>query len=288
MYCQNRISYRVQEGDSLYKLAKQFHTTVTELILLNSGVNPYNLQTGMRLTICPGEGYVDENESKPSEGNTNKPTKTPVGGIVIIPGTTTQPGGTTRPGTTTQPGTATRPGTTTQPGNNMGVDLRQRMRMAWLNHITLVKFYLISFFENLSGQNAWKDAVYKNAEEILAIFAQYYPASAMQRFRKLFMEHLRLTDEVAAGLKADPAFSGAAMENWYINAEEIASFLSRQTPVYNETELRKMFYDHLDMERQQMEAYLDGDYVTDIEIYLRSQQNMIELADFLASGLLAR
>ena len=288
MYCQNRISYRVQEGDSLYKLAKQFHTTVTELILLNSGVNPYNLQTGMRLTICPGEGYVDENESKPSEGNTNKPTKTPVGGIVIIPGTTTQPGGTTRPGTTTQPGTTTRPGTTPQPGNNMGVDLRQRMRMAWLNHITLVKFYLISFFENLSSQNAWKDAVYKNAEEILAIFAQYYPASAMQRFRKLFMEHLRLTDEVAAGLKADPAFSGAAMENWYINAEEIASFLSRQTPAYNETELRKMFYDHLDMERQQMEAYLDGDYVTDIEIYLRSQQNMIELADFLTSGLLAR
>ena len=282
MYCQNRISYRVQEGDSLYKLAKQFHTTVTELILLNSGVNPYNLQTGMRLTICPGEGYVDENESTPSEGNTNIPTKTPVGGIVIIPGTTTQPG------TTTRPGTASRPGTTTQPGNNMGVDLRQRMRMAWLNHITLVKFYLISFFENLSSQNAWKDAVYKNAEEILAIFAQYYPASAMQRFRKLFMEHLRLTDEVAAGLKADPAFSGAAMENWYINAEEIASFLSRQTPAYNETELRKMFYDHLDMERQQMEAYLDGDYVTDIEIYLRSQQNMIELADFLTSGLLAR
>ena len=280
MYCQNRISYRVQEGDSLYKLAKQFHTTVTELILLNSGVNPYNLQTGMRLTICPGEGYVDENESKPSEG-------TQPGGTTR-PGTTVQPGGTTRPGTTTQPGTATRPGTTTQPGNNMGVDLRQRMRMAWLNHITLVKFYLISFFENLSGQNAWKDAVYKNAEEILAIFAQYYPASAMQRFRKLFMEHLRLTDEVAAGLKADPAFSGAAMENWYINAEEIASFLSRQTPAYNETELRKMFYDHLDMERQQMEAYLDGDYVTDIEIYLRSQQNMIELADFLTSGLLAR
>ena len=294
MYCQNRISYRVQEGDSLYKLAKQFHTTVTELILLNSGMNPYNLQVGMRLTICPGEGYVDENESKPSEGNTNNPTNTPAGGIVIIPGNTTRPGNTTqpgntmRPGTTTQPGSTMRPGNTMQPENSTGMDLRQRMRMAWLNHITLVKFYLISFFENLSSQNAWKDAVHKNAEDILAIFAQYYPASAMQRFRNLFMEHLRLTDEVAAGLKADPAFSGEAMENWYINAEEIASFLSRQTPAYNETELRKMLYDHLDMERQQMEAYLDGDYVTDIEIYLRSQQKMIELADFLASGLLAR
>lgn len=284
MYCQNRISYRVQEGDSLYKLAKHFHTTVTELILLNSGVNPYNLQVGMRLTICPGEGYV---EDRPEAGNTgnqpatrpgsnqnnnqsNRPNNNPIGGVVIIPTT------------------PTRPGTTTQPDSSNGMDLRERMRMAWLNHIMLVKFYHISFFENLSSQNAWKDAVQKNAEDILAIFAQYYPASAMQRFRTLFMEHLRLTDEVADELKADPTYSGETMENWYINAEELASFLSRQTPAYNETELRKMFYNHLDMERQQMEAYLDGDYETDIAIYLRSQQNMIELADFLASGLLAR
>ena len=284
MYCQNRISYRVQEGDSLYKLAKHFHTTVTELILLNSGVNPYNLQVGMHLTICPGEGYV---EDRPEAGNTgnqpatrpgsnqnnnqsNRPNNNPIGGVVIIPTT------------------PTRPGTTPQPDSSNGMDLRERMRMAWLNHIMLVKFYHISFFENLSSQNAWKDAVQKNAEDILAIFAQYYPASAMQRFRTLFMEHLRLTDEVADELKADPTYSGETMENWYINAEELASFLSRQTPAYNETELRKMFYNHLDMERQQMEAYLDGDYETDIAIYLRSQQNMIELADFLASGLLAR
>ncbi len=109
MYCQNRISYRVQEGDSLYKLAKQFHTTVTELILLNL-VNPYNLQTGMRLTICP-ERDMDENESKPSEGNTNKPTKTPVGGIVIIPNYDTA-------------GRHNTPGTTAQPGGNNARELR--------------------------------------------------------------------------------------------------------------------------------------------------------------------
>ena len=51
MYCQNRMVHTVQEGDSLYRLARQYHTTVTELILGNPGVNPYNLQVGMKLYV---------------------------------------------------------------------------------------------------------------------------------------------------------------------------------------------------------------------------------------------
>ncbi|MFQ7239003.1 MAG: hypothetical protein ACLRP8_08380 [Roseburia intestinalis] len=43
------------------------HTTVTELILGNPGVNPYNLQIGMKLFICPGEGYVPP--QNPGGGN---------------------------------------------------------------------------------------------------------------------------------------------------------------------------------------------------------------------------
>lgn len=75
MYCQNRIVYTVQEGDSLYRLARQYRTTVTELILGNPGVNPYNLQVGMQLYICPGEDYEEPTQGMPERPETpnNRP-----------------------------------------------------------------------------------------------------------------------------------------------------------------------------------------------------------------------
>ena len=72
MYCQNQLIYTVQAGDSLYRLAKTYHTTVSDLILGNSEVNPYNLQVGMKLKICPGEAYPGaepEDLPRKQEGN---------------------------------------------------------------------------------------------------------------------------------------------------------------------------------------------------------------------------
>ena len=66
MYCQNRIVHTIQQGDSLYRLARQYDTTVTELILGNPGVNPYNLQIGMKLQICPGRGYEGTDTDVPA------------------------------------------------------------------------------------------------------------------------------------------------------------------------------------------------------------------------------
>ena len=48
------IFHVTQQGDSFYKLAQRYQTTVPDIIMRNPGVNPYNLQVGTRLRICPG------------------------------------------------------------------------------------------------------------------------------------------------------------------------------------------------------------------------------------------
>ncbi|MBR1390430.1 MAG: LysM peptidoglycan-binding domain-containing protein [Lachnospiraceae bacterium] len=68
MNCENPIEHIVQQGDTLYKLSREYQTTVASIIMDNARVNPYNLQIGMRLKICPGPEY----QRKPGEtGNTN-------------------------------------------------------------------------------------------------------------------------------------------------------------------------------------------------------------------------
>jgi len=58
-----RTTYHVvQQGDTFYRLAQRYQTTVPDIIRRNPGINPYNLQVGTRLRIC--NGHENHNNSK--------------------------------------------------------------------------------------------------------------------------------------------------------------------------------------------------------------------------------
>ena len=59
MKCQMTV-HEIQKGDTLYKLAKQYKTTVPLILLANPGVNPYNLRVGDKLNICEGQRFEEK------------------------------------------------------------------------------------------------------------------------------------------------------------------------------------------------------------------------------------
>lgn len=67
MACDKTMEHVVQQGDTLYKLSRQYKTTVASIIMDNARVNPYNLQIGMKLKICPGAEYQWPGESMAGE-----------------------------------------------------------------------------------------------------------------------------------------------------------------------------------------------------------------------------
>ena len=55
MYCSQQIAYVIKPGDTLYRIANSYHTTVPLLISQNPGIDPYNLMAGTTIMVCPGE-----------------------------------------------------------------------------------------------------------------------------------------------------------------------------------------------------------------------------------------
>jgi LysM repeat protein len=50
------ISYRVRPGDTIYKLADRFHSSIPAIITVNPGIYPYNLLVGQVLMIPEESG----------------------------------------------------------------------------------------------------------------------------------------------------------------------------------------------------------------------------------------
>lgn len=48
---ENSEAYIIQAGDTFYKLAQQFNTTIDEIVRLNPGLNPYALLIGQKMCI---------------------------------------------------------------------------------------------------------------------------------------------------------------------------------------------------------------------------------------------
>lgn len=203
MYCQNRIVHTVQEGDSLYRIARQYHTTVTELILGNPGVNPYNLQAGMKLYVCPGESYVPPQGGSGSTGNAGMGGNT---GNAGNGGNTSNAGvggnigiGVVIPG-------GQRPGGNQTAGEmqNSVNQLFEAMRLAWLELIYWTRMYMMGVDSGADAkeQYAVEGRLLETADAITDVFAERLPVAVTRQLRNLLVEHVEMTGQIIRTLKS--------------------------------------------------------------------------------------
>ncbi|WMC91063.1 LysM peptidoglycan-binding domain-containing protein [Kineothrix sp. MB12-C1] len=54
----SKIQYVINQNDNLYQLSRYYQTTVPEILTLNPNIDPYDLQAGSSITICPGDQFV--------------------------------------------------------------------------------------------------------------------------------------------------------------------------------------------------------------------------------------
>lgn len=256
MYCQKKIAHTIQEGDSLYKLSKQYDTTVTELILGNPGSNPYNLQIGKVLYVCPGERYMAE--MQPEQPGTGMP----------------------------EPGEPEENPAQTQDAVQL---LKDEMRIAWLNQIYWIRMYLMSVDAGAGDQRSIEERMLETADEINDVFADHLPVAVTRQLRELLMEHVELAADMIQTLKSDEQENyDEKIRAWYENANQIASLLARQNAYFDNRKTRNMLLNHLDLTRQSMEQQTAGRFGQSIDTFRDLESQTRAMADYLSTGLLAR
>lgn len=276
MNCNGMIEHEVEAGDTLYKLSRQYKTTVSALILQNPKINPYNLQIGMKIEVCPGpdyypvDGMIGEGMDEPeiSRPGMNRP-------------------GMDRPG-------MDRP-EMNRPGMNGGMEgngtpgqasFADRMRMAWLDHVYLLNDFINSVAGAMPDQQEIASELIRNAEEIADLFARYYPQGEAQQLKQLLLDHVELTGSLITETSAgNDARAESQKQRLLENATQMAQLLAGATPEYDERYLKELLDMHIDLIGRLLSERMAGEYARQLETLRKARRQAIAMADYFSDGL---
>lgn len=175
-------------------------------------------------------------------------------------------------------------------GQMRGEELRTAMRSLWEDHVTWTRLYIVSVAASLPDAELAAQRLLRNQTDIGNAIKPFYGEAAGNGLTALLRDHILGAAEVLAAAKAgDQAKTAAAKQQWYVNADEIAAFLSRANSTsWPLAEMQAGMKMHLGLTLQEAVNRLQGKYADDIRDYDRIREHILGLADLLAKGLVAQ
>ena len=165
--------------------------------------------------------------------------------------------------------------------------LQTAMRKLWEDHIIYTRGYIISALAGLEDVDAVAGRLLKNQDDIGNAIKPYYGDAAGTKLAGLLREHIMIATEVVKAAKAGNNDDlTAASKKWYVNADEIADFLSGANPNWAKKDLTDMLYKHLDLTTAEVVSRLKKDWAADIDSYDKGHEHMLMFADMLSDGIM--
>jgi hypothetical protein len=164
------------------------------------------------------------------------------------------------------------------------------MRKLWEDHITWTRLAIVSFAGGLPDLPATENRLLQNQADIAAAIRLYYGAAASAKLRTLLRAHILGAVALLQAAKAgDNAALARAHDAWYANGNDIADFLSGANPRnWPRGEMRTMMKTHLDETLKEAVDRLNGRFDADIRDYDAVHRSILEMADMLSDGIVAR
>ena len=165
-------------------------------------------------------------------------------------------------------------------------ELYGSMRTVWSRHVWWTREVIIAIANGLHSTDSSKAKLLKNPAEMGDVFAPYYPDRTIRKMEELFTTHLSMGGDIVSAAKAGDMVRVRDLTTaWYANADDIARFFASINPHYNESEVRKMMYEHLRLTILEATNYLQGRFDASIQTFDQIQAEAQTMADYFAQGI---
>jgi len=166
------------------------------------------------------------------------------------------------------------------------VELEMTMRKLWEDHIEYTRNFIISALAGSDDAGKVAERLLKNQDDIGDAIKPLYGAQAGMKLSELLRDHILIAADVVNAAKSGSAGElEAASKKWYVNADDIAVFLSGANPNWIRAEMSEMLHKHLEYTTQEVVSRLKRDWVGDIEAYDKGHSHMLMFADMLTRGI---
>ena len=166
--------------------------------------------------------------------------------------------------------------------------LHVTMRKLWEDHVVWTRMVIVSAIAGSPDLDAATQRLLVNQDDIGDAIVPYLGFEAGAGLAELLRGHIVIAAEIlGAATAGDSDTFGAALADWYINADEIATFLHganpREWPIEH---MKMMMREHLDLTLAEATARLTGDWDADVRAYDQVHDAILLMADMIADGLL--
>ena len=166
------------------------------------------------------------------------------------------------------------------------VDLKKMHRLLWEQHVYWTRMTIMGIVMSLPDLKFTEARLLRNATDMGNFLRPFYGNQIADAYAKLINEHLMQAAElVTAAAKGDSKKAAELEKQWYQNADKIAEFLSSINPFLSKEAIRKMFYEHLALTKQEAVYMIQKNYKASIDTFDKIEAEALEMADAISDGI---
>jgi hypothetical protein len=163
-------------------------------------------------------------------------------------------------------------------------ELNRELRKLWIDHTIWTGSYIMSAIAGLPEQQKVLERLLKNQDDIGNAYKPYYGEAAGNKVAALLREHIIIAGQLVEAAKTGNQPAAAKLNRqWHRNADDIARYLSKANPYWNENVLKDMLYTHLKLINDQVVFRLKKD--AEIKAVDVNEEHMLHFADILSGGI---